>query len=40
MTETAGASAVLAKLGNMSFQPADAEDAWRRIFAFFEVHLA
>jgi carboxymethylenebutenolidase len=40
MTETAGASAVLAKLANMSFQPADAEDAWRRIFAFFETHLA
>jgi carboxymethylenebutenolidase len=40
MTETAGASAVLAKLANMSFQPADAEDAWRRIFAFFGTHLA
>jgi carboxymethylenebutenolidase len=40
MTETAGASAVLAKLAGMSFQPADAEDAWRRVFAFFGTHLA
>ena len=40
MTESTGASAVLAKPVKMSFQPADAEDAWRRIFAFFETYLA
>jgi carboxymethylenebutenolidase len=40
MTVSTGPSAVLAKLAAMSFQPADAEDAWRRIFAFFETYLA
>ncbi len=40
MTESSGAGAALAKLTRMSFQPADAEDAWRRIFAFFDRYLA
>jgi carboxymethylenebutenolidase len=39
MTEASGPSAVLAKLGRMSFQPDDAADSWRRIFAFFETYL-
>jgi carboxymethylenebutenolidase len=40
MTQTAGASAVLAKLGRMTFQPEDAADAWQRIYRFFGTHLA
>jgi carboxymethylenebutenolidase len=40
MTESRGAGAVLAKATRMSFQRADAEDAWRRIFAFFDRYLA
>jgi carboxymethylenebutenolidase len=40
MTESRGAGAVLAKATRMSFQPADAEDAWRRIYAFFDRYLA
>jgi carboxymethylenebutenolidase len=40
MSEAAGAGAVMAKFARMSFQRADADDAWRRIFAFFETHLA
>lgn len=40
MTESHGAGAVLAKFARMSFQRADAEDAWRRIFAFFDRYLA
>ena len=40
MTQTSGATAVLAKLGRMTFQPADAADAWQRIFGFFETYLA
>jgi carboxymethylenebutenolidase len=39
MTQASGASAVLAKLGRMSFQTDDAADSWRRIFAFFETYL-
>jgi carboxymethylenebutenolidase len=40
MTETSGAGAVLAKLGKMSYQRADAEDAWQRIFSFFGTYLS
>jgi carboxymethylenebutenolidase len=40
MSESAGAAAVLAKMARMTFQHADAADAWRRIFAFFGEHLA
>jgi carboxymethylenebutenolidase len=40
MTESRGAGAVFAKATRMSFQPADAEDAWRRIYAFFDRYLA
>jgi carboxymethylenebutenolidase len=40
MTESRGAGAALAKVAKMSFQPADAADAWRRIFAFFDRYLA
>lgn len=40
MTKSTGASAVLAKVGKMSYQPADAEDAWQRIFGFFGTYLS
>jgi carboxymethylenebutenolidase len=40
MTESRGAGATLAKFTRMSFQPADAADAWRRVFAFFDRYLA
>jgi carboxymethylenebutenolidase len=40
MTRTTGPTAVLAKLGHMTFQPADAADAWQRIYRFFGTHLA
>lgn len=40
MTQTSGPSAVLAKLGKMSFQREDAADAWERIFGFFGTYLA
>jgi carboxymethylenebutenolidase len=40
MTESSGASAVLARFARMSYQEADAADAWRRIYAFFGEHLA
>jgi carboxymethylenebutenolidase len=39
MTETSGAGAVLARFARMSYQEADAADAWRRIFGFFGEHL-
>jgi carboxymethylenebutenolidase len=39
MTETSGAAAVLARFARMSYQEADAVDAWRRIFGFFGEHL-
>jgi carboxymethylenebutenolidase len=40
MTESRGAGAVFAGLARMSYQRADAEDAWRRIFAYFDRYLA
>jgi carboxymethylenebutenolidase len=40
MTEASGVGAVMARFARMSFQPADAEDTWRRIFAYFETYLA
>ena len=39
MTETSGVGAVFAKVGKMTYQPADAADAWQRIFAFFGTYL-
>jgi carboxymethylenebutenolidase len=39
MTETSGPAAVLAKFARMSYQEADAADAWRRIYGFFGEHL-
>jgi carboxymethylenebutenolidase len=39
MTQATGAGGVLARLAKMSFQPADAADAWQRIFAFFALYL-
>jgi carboxymethylenebutenolidase len=40
MTESGGAvGAMLARITRMSFQPADAADAWQRIFAFFSQNL-
>jgi carboxymethylenebutenolidase len=39
MTEASGPAAVLAKFARMSYQEADAADAWRRIFGFFGEHL-
>jgi carboxymethylenebutenolidase len=40
MSESSGAGAVLTKMARMSYQHADAVDAWQRIFAFFGEHLA
>jgi len=39
MTESTGAGAVLARISKMSYQPADAADAWQRILAFFGTYL-
>jgi carboxymethylenebutenolidase len=39
MSETTGALATVAKIARMSYQRADAEDSWRRIFAFFAEYL-
>jgi carboxymethylenebutenolidase len=39
MTESSGAGAVLARFTRMSYQEADAADAWRRIYAFFGEYL-
>ena len=39
MTESDGVGAVFARLGKMSYQPEDAADAWKRIFAFFGTYL-
>jgi carboxymethylenebutenolidase len=39
MSEALGASAVLARFTRMSYQEADAADAWRRIYAFFGEYL-
>jgi carboxymethylenebutenolidase len=39
MSEASGAGAVLAGLTRMSYQEADAADAWQRIYAFFGEHL-
>ena len=40
LSESTGVAAVFAKVGRMSHQPADAADAWQRIFAFFGEHLS
>ena len=40
MTEAHGAGAVLGRVARMSYQPADAADAWQRIFAFLGRYLA
>jgi dienelactone hydrolase len=40
LSEASGAAAVLAKVTRMSYQQADAADAWQRIFAFFGEHLS
>jgi carboxymethylenebutenolidase len=40
MTKATGPFAVLAKAGKMTYQPADAADAWQRIFGFFETYLS
>jgi carboxymethylenebutenolidase len=40
MTESSGASAVLAKFTRMSYQEADAADSWQRIYRFFGEYLA
>jgi carboxymethylenebutenolidase len=39
MSEATGIGAALAKVTRMSYQEADAADAWRRIFGFFGEHL-
>ena len=39
LSETSGAGAVLARFARMSYQEADAADAWQRIFAFFGEYL-
>lgn len=40
MTESSGVGAIFARAARMSYQHADATDAWRRIFAFFGEHLS
>jgi len=40
MTQARGTGAVLARMTRMAYQPADAADAWQRIFAFLERYLA
>jgi carboxymethylenebutenolidase len=40
MSKATGAGAVLAKLTRMSYNPDDAADAWRRIYAFFAETLS
>ncbi|MEP7024535.1 MAG: dienelactone hydrolase family protein [Actinomycetota bacterium] len=39
LTQTSGPSAAISKFTRMSYQESDADDAWRRIFAFFGEHL-
>jgi len=39
MTQSSGVGSVLSKLGKMSYQRADAEDAWERIYRFFGTYL-
>jgi carboxymethylenebutenolidase len=39
LSEASGTGAVLARFTRMSYQETDADDAWRRIFAFFGEHL-
>jgi carboxymethylenebutenolidase len=40
MTESSGAGAIFAKIMKMSYQPADAADAWQRIYQFFGRYLS
>ena len=40
LSQASGAGAVLAKVTRMSYQQADAADAWQRIFAFFGEYLS
>jgi dienelactone hydrolase len=40
MTQSRGAGALLARVTRMAYQPADAADAWQRIFAFLGRYLA
>jgi len=39
MTQSHGAAAALARFARMSYQRADAADAWQRIFTFFGTYL-
>ncbi len=39
LTRSSGAGAVAARITRMSYHEADAADAWRRIYAFFEAEL-
>jgi carboxymethylenebutenolidase len=40
MTQSSGVGAIFTTMMRMSFQPADAEDAWQRIYGFFGTYLA
>jgi carboxymethylenebutenolidase len=40
MSEASGVGAVFAKAAGMSYQLHDAQDAWRRIYAFFGTYLS
>lgn len=40
MTKASGAAGVAAKITHMTYSEHDAEDAWRRIYAFFGEHLS
>jgi carboxymethylenebutenolidase len=39
LTKSSGAGATLAKITKMSYNEADATDAWHRIYAFFDAEL-
>jgi len=40
MTQARGAAAAVTRVTRMAYQPADAADAWQRIFAFLGEYLA
>jgi carboxymethylenebutenolidase len=39
MSEATGAGAIFTRIAGMSYRPADAADAWERIFEFFGTYL-
>jgi len=39
MSEATGAGAIFTRIAGMSYRPAEAADAWDRVFEFFGVYL-